>query len=208
MTDTTDMNEIVRAAAAGSQQAWDRLVGRYMPLVISVVRSFHLAGKDVEDISQTVWLRLVEHIDTIREPRALPGWIATTARHEAIRVQRSKAQATPVDPGAGGQLDRDTASIGQSFGGSMSMDDRLLAAERHRALLDGLTELPAHHRELLELMVIDPPLSYQEISSRLNIPVGSIGPTRARALARLRTSGPIQSLMGSEYSGVTGGGHR
>lgn len=204
MTDTTDMSEIVRAAAAGSQQAWDRLVGRYMPLVISVVRSFHLASKDVEDISQTVWLRLVEHIDGIREPRALPGWIVTTARHEAIRVQRGKAQATPVDPGAGGPLDRDTASIGDS----MTMDDRLLMAERHRALLDGLTELPAHHRELLELMVVDPPLSYQEISRRLNIPVGSIGPTRARALARLRASGPIQLLLDSQYSGVTGGGQR
>lgn len=200
MTDTTDMGEIVQAAATGSQEAWDRLVGRFMPLVISVVRGFHLTGKDVEDVSQTVWLRLVEHIDTIREPRALPGWIATTARHEAIRVQRGRTQTTPVDPGAGGALDRNVESTG--------MDDRLLTAERHRALLDGLAELPQHHRELLELMVVDPPLSYQEISNRLNIPVGSIGPTRARALSRLRASGPIQSLLRPEYSQVAGGGQR
>ncbi len=125
MTETTDMGEVVRAAAQGSQQAWDVLVDRYMPLVISVARGFRLSSKDVEDISQTVWLRLVEHIDSLREPRALPGWIVTTARREAIRVQRSKLQANPVDPGAGGPLDRDADSVG--------MDDRLLTAERHRA---------------------------------------------------------------------------
>jgi len=200
MTETTDTGEIVRAAAAGRQQAWDQLVQRYMPLVISVVRTFRLTSKDVEDVSQTVWLRLVEHIDTIREPRALPGWIATTARHEAIRVQRGKAQACPVDPVAGGPLDRNAESI--------DMDDRLLTAERHQALVDGLAELSPNHRRLLELLVIDPPLSYQEISGRLGIPVGSIGPTRARALARLRASGPIQALQSAEYSDVTGGGKR
>ncbi|HEY5880865.1 MAG TPA: sigma-70 family RNA polymerase sigma factor [Nakamurella sp.] len=200
MTEATDTGEIVRAAAAGRQQAWDQLVQRYMPLVISVVRTFRLTSKDVEDVSQTVWLRLVEHIDTIREPRALPGWIATTARHEAIRVQRGKSQACPVDPVAGGPLDRNAESI--------DMDDRLLTAERHQALVDGLAELSPNHRQLLELLVIDPPLSYQEIGGRLGIPVGSIGPTRARALARLRASGPIQALQSAEYSDVTGGGKR
>ncbi|ACV81586.1 RNA polymerase sigma factor [Nakamurella multipartita] len=190
MTETTDMGEVVRAAAQGSQQAWDVLVDRYMPLVISVARGFRLSSKDVEDISQTVWLRLVEHIDSLREPRALPGWIVTTARREAIRVQRSKLQTNPVDPGAGGPLDRDADSVG--------MDDRLLTAERHRALRGGLRELPVLHRQLIELMVIDPPLSYQEISARLAIPVGSIGPTRKRALAKLRATGPIQSLLGAE----------
>ena len=197
MTETSETGEIVRAAAAGRQQAWDRLVARYMPLVISVARGFRLSGKDVEDISQTVWLRLVEHIDTLREPRALPGWIATTARHEAIRVQRLRGTGVPGGPGAGGPLDRNAESVG--------MDDRLLTAERHQALIDGLTELPNQQRRLLELMVIDPPLSYQEISSRLDIPIGSIGPTRSRALNRLRASGPIQSLLGPAYSGVTRG---
>ncbi|HEY7815184.1 MAG TPA: sigma-70 family RNA polymerase sigma factor [Nakamurella sp.] len=200
MTEATDTGEIVRAAAAGRQQAWDQLVQRFMPLVISVVRTFRLTSKDVEDVSQTVWLRLVEHIDTIREPRALPGWIATTARHEAIRVQRGKAQAYPVDPVAGGPLDRNAESI--------EMDDRLLTAERHRALVDGLTELSPGQRQLLELLVVDPPLSYQEIGRRLGIPVGSIGPTRARALARLRASGPIQALLSAEYSDMAGGGKR
>lgn len=200
MTEATDTGEIVRAAAAGRQQAWDQLVRRFMPLVISVVRTFRLTSKDVEDVSQTVWLRLVEHIDTIREPRALPGWIATTARHEAIRVQRGKAQAYPVDPVAGGPLDRNAESI--------EMDDRLLTAERHRALVDGLTELSPSQRQLLKLLVVDPPLSYQEIGSRLGIPVGSIGPTRARALARLRASGPIQALLSAEYSDMAGGGKR
>lgn len=198
MTDTMDTSEMVRAAAAGSQPAWDALVQRYMPLVISVVRSFRLASKDVEDISQTVWLRLVEHIDGIREPRALPGWIAATARHEAIRVQRMRAQTSPVDPGAGGPLDTSTDTTPPEAG--------LLRAERHRALLDGLAELPGNQRQLLELLVVDPPLSYVEISSRLNIPVGSIGPTRARALARLRASGPIQSLLGADAPGGNGNG--
>lgn len=200
MTETMDTGDMVRAAAAGSQQAWDRLVQRYLPLVISVVRSFHLTGKDVEDISQTVWLRLVEHIGTLREPRALPGWIATTARHEAIRVQRVRMQASPVDPGAGGPLDRNTESA--------DVGDGLLRAERHGALVAGLAELPRAQRQLLELLVADPPLSYLEISTRLSIPVGSIGPTRARALARLRASSPIQALMTAEYTDMVGGGSR
>lgn len=194
MTETMDIVEMVRAAAGGSQQAWDRLVERFMPLVISVTRGFHLSSKDVEDISQNVWLRLIEHIAALREPRALPGWIATTTRREAIRVLRSRMKANPVDPGAGGPLDRDAESI--------SVDDRLLHAERHRALINGLAELPETQRRLLELMVVDPPLTYQEISIRLHVPIGSIGPTRNRALTRLRSSGPIQSLLGAEFSGV------
>lgn len=200
MTETMDTGEMVRAAAAGSQRAWDRLVERYMPLVISVVRSFHLTGKDVEDISQTVWLRLVEHIGTLREPRALPGWIATTARHEAIRVQRTTMKASPVDPGAGGPLDRNAESA--------DVGDRLLNAERHGALIAGLAELPRPQRQLLELLVVDPPLTYLEISGRLGIPVGSIGPTRARALARLRSSGPIKALLADGCADLVGGGSR
>ncbi len=196
MTDTMDTDALVRAAAGGSQLAWDRLVQRFMPLVISVIRNFHLTGKDAEDVSQTVWLRLVEHIDSIREPRALPGWIQTTTRHEAIRVHRVRAQSSPVDPAAGGPLDSHVESV--------PMDDRLLRAERHQALLEGLAQLPGAQRQLLELLVVDPPLSYHDISNRLGIPIGSIGPTRARALARLRASGPIQSLL--ECSGASGGG--
>jgi RNA polymerase sigma factor (sigma-70 family) len=197
------VTELVVAAARGDQQAWDGLVDRYMPLVVSVVRKYRLRDKDAEDVSQTVWLRLVEHIDTIREPRALPGWIVVTTRNEALRVLRGRSLAVPVDFGdlhAHGQLDIDMDSL--------ELDDGLLRAERRAAILDGLAELPPYQRRLLLLLVADPPVSYEEISLQTGMPVGSIGPTRARCLAKLRATAPLRALLDAECSNLRGGGRQ
>ena len=94
---TVGMGELVAAAAQGDQRAWAALVERYVPLVYSIIRRYRLSDKDAEDVSQTVWLRLVEHLGAIREPQALPGWLATTTRHEALGVLRSKRRTDPVD---------------------------------------------------------------------------------------------------------------
>ena len=118
MTETVDVAELLQAAARGDQQAWDRLVDRYMSLVISVIRRYRLSDKDAEDVSQTVWLRLVEYIDRIREPRALPGWIATTTKNEALRLLKAKSLVDPTNPSAGGPLDLDSDSL--------ELDDSLL----------------------------------------------------------------------------------
>ena len=92
--------DLVNAARAGDQGSWNDLVDRFLPLVTSVIARYRLQQSDADDVNQTVWLRLVEHLDDLREPRALPGWLATTARNESLQVIRRRGRDTPVDPQA------------------------------------------------------------------------------------------------------------
>lgn len=184
--DECSVSELVEAARDGDRASWGHLVDRYTPLVLSVVRRHRLQGTDADDVVQTVWLRLVEHLHDIRDPAALPGWIVTTARNECLHLIRSHRPASPADLGEQGwRLDA----------GEPGLDSHLLEAERHEALLAALAELPDRQRSLLLLLIEDPPLSYEEISRRLGLPVGSIGPTRARALARVRAHPAVQALL-------------
>jgi RNA polymerase sigma factor (sigma-70 family) len=180
------VEELVAAALAGDVQCWNRLVQRYTPLLLSVVRRFRLDGSDAEDVVQTVWLRLVEQLGRIREAQALPGWIVTTARHECLHVLDGRRRVAATDLADQGWPDGS---------GDAPVDTHLLTAERHEALLAALAELPERQRALLVLLLHDPPISSAEISRRLGIPVGSIGPTRARALERIRSSPTVQALI-------------
>ncbi len=180
------VGELVAAALAGDVRCWNGLVQRYTPLLLSVVRRFRLDGSDAEDVVQTVWLRLVEQLGRIREPEALPGWIVTTARHECLHVLDGRRRVAPTDLADQGWPDGT---------GDPPVDTDLLAAERHEALLAALAELPERQRALLLLLLSDPPLPYEEVSQRLGIPVGSIGPTRARALERIRSNPMMQGLL-------------
>ncbi|WP_432477217.1 RNA polymerase sigma factor [Nocardioides sp. GXQ0305] len=179
---------LVAAAAAGEAAAWHELVARYTALVLSVVRRHRLRDDDAEDVVQTVWLRLVEHLDELREPAALPGWIGTTARNECLRVIRARRVVPSADPF------EHPAAAGADVG-EETFDATLLDAERHEALLSAMAELPDRQRALLALLIEDPPVPYEEVSARLGIPVGSIGPTRARALARLRAHPAVSALL-------------
>lgn len=184
--DECSVSDLVIAALEGDQPSWNRLVDRYTPLVLSVVRRHRLQLSDAEDVVQTVMLRLIEHLQAIREPAALPGWIVTTARNECLHVIRRHRAAFPAHLGEQGwALEADDPAI----------DGHLLEAERHEALLIALAELPERQRSLLLLLIEDPPLSYEEISRRLELPLGSIGPTRARALARVRSHHAVQALL-------------
>lgn len=169
---------LVDRAAAGDEQAWQEIVERYAPLLASVTRRFRLTTAEAQDVGQIVWLRLVEHLGNLREPRALPMWIITTAKRESLRCVSDRRRTVSHDP-----LDPSWQS---PPAGDAEPVAGLLRAERHEALLAGLAELPERQRELLLLLVADPPLSYAQISQRTGIPVGSIGPTRGRALERLR----------------------
>jgi RNA polymerase sigma factor (sigma-70 family) len=181
--DENPVPQLVAAALDGDHASWNALVDRYTPLVLSVVRRHRLQGSDSEDVVQTVWLRLVENLGGIREPAALPGWIVTTARNECLHVIRRQRLASPTDLGEEGWPD-----------GSAEPAD-MLTAERHEALLMALAELPERQRALLLLLIEDPPVPYDEISRRLGLPIGSIGPTRARALARVRAFQAVQALL-------------
>ena len=169
---------LVDAARDGDAEAWDLLVDRFLPLVHSVVSRVRLSAADAADVNQTVWLRLVEHLAEIRQPEALAGWLATTARREALRAATATGRVVAVDPAAHVLEGVDDADL----------DGLLVDQERDLAMRDALAELPADRRRLLELLVTDPPTPYDEVSRLLGMPVGSIGPTRARALAQLRNT--------------------
>ncbi len=197
MIHAVDVSDLVTAADRGDQEAWNGLVERYMPLVFSVVRRYRLSDKDAEDVSQTVWLRLVEHLNAIKEPRALPAWISTTTRNEALAALRARRRTLPVDL---------ESSWFQVMVDEPPVDEGVLRVERAQALRDGLNELSAEQRTLLLLLVSDPPSSYEDISRQLGMPIGSIGPTRARCLKKLRATPSMQALFGSGSAQESGKG--
>ena len=175
----------VNAARAGDKDAWNALVDRYLPLVTSVIARYRLQASDADDVNQTVWLRLVEHLNDLREPRALPGWLATTARNESLQVVRLRGRATPVDP---------QWALWERPDHEPDLGGDLIREERAIALREAMLELAPQRRELLRLLMVDPPMSYDQISVMLGIPKGSIGPTRARILDKLRTHRALQDL--------------
>jgi RNA polymerase sigma factor (sigma-70 family) len=189
--------DLVAAAIAGDGTAWNDLVERYAPLIASILARYRIFGADADDIGQIVWLRLLEHLRELREPRALPLYIVRTTTNEAMRWFRGAARTRPYDP----QEEPDRA------GTTAPPDDGVLRAERRSILLAALAELPSRQRDVLLLLLEDPPVPYQEISERLQMPIGSIGPTRARALRELRDSPAIAALFDGDTNNQGGGRH-
>jgi len=166
---------LVQAAAAGEQKAWDALVDRFASLVWSVARSHRLSNADAADVSQTTWLRLAEHIGRLRDPDRVAGWLATTARNECLKVLRQSGRQIPVD------VDEE-----EPVATAPSIDNAVLTEERDAALWEGFERINERCQRLLRLLLHEPAVSYQEIGELLDMPIGSIGPTRARCLASLR----------------------
>jgi RNA polymerase sigma factor (sigma-70 family) len=181
------VTDLVLRAREGDQRAWDAIVERYAPLVWSICRRYRLAGADAGDAGQAVWLQLVDQIGQIRDPAALPGWLATTTGRECGRIVRAARRTCP--PGHG--LDDGDIPDEQAT----SADDELLRAERHAALREALADLPPPCQQLIALLTEDPPVPYAQISARLGIPLGSIGPTRRRCLDKLRRHPAIAALV-------------
>ncbi|RFU22489.1 RNA polymerase sigma factor [Geodermatophilus marinus] len=175
--------ELLRRAAHGDRTAWQHVVERYGPLVWSVVHGFRLPEAQAADAVQTTWLRLFEHAGAIREPERLPGWLRTTARRACLEGIGRARREQPWNPHGRQGLGRERAC--ERIDGDPEAS--LLRREQLASVRSAVRELPERSQRLLELLVASPPLSYEEIGGRLGMPVGSIGPTRARLLARLRT---------------------
>jgi RNA polymerase sigma factor (sigma-70 family) len=187
------LTELVTAAINDDRQAWNQLVERFTSLVIGTARRYRLPEHDIADVAQTVWLHLVEHLADLREPDALPGWLASTTRNECVRSIGRKARQRPFDPQ--GSFEADHVSTPDIAADVAEDVDRF---SRQQAMLAGFAELSDSDRQLLTLLVADPPLSYAQISQQLNMPIGSIGPNRGRALKRLRATAPVSRLVDSE----------
>jgi RNA polymerase sigma factor (sigma-70 family) len=163
-------------AAGGDRVAWDALVDRFGQMVWSVARSFRLDEATAKDVSQTVWLRLIENIDRIKDPERLPGWLATTSRREALKVATTRNRQVPTE------FEYDVADP------SPTLDEMLIDDEDNRLVVTAYATLDEMCRELLRLMTIEPALSYEEISKVSGRPIGSLGPTRARCLDKLKAA--------------------
>ncbi len=168
--------DLLVLAAKGERSAWDALVDRFGQMVWSVARGFRLDEATAKDVTQTVWLRLVENIDSIDDPERLPGWLATTARREALRVAKTRERDVPSD------FEFDVEDR------VPSLDEMLIDEEESRLVVRAFKTLDDACRELLRLMTIEPPLSYEELSEMTGRPIGSLGPTRARCLEKLKSA--------------------
>jgi RNA polymerase sigma factor (sigma-70 family) len=172
------VTRLVRQAADGDPQAWEQLVEQYARLVWSVTSAFGLIESDAADVFQTTWMRLVEHIDRIEHVDRVGSWLAVTARNECLRSLAHRRRLVLV---------RDEhESFDRPAPHEPGIDEALLARERAETVREALTQLPWNWQRLMNMLMLDPPASYAEISDELGLPVGSIGPTRGRCLARLR----------------------
>jgi RNA polymerase sigma factor (sigma-70 family) len=168
---------LVEAAQAGDPQAWDALFNRYVALLWSIALRHGLNESDAGDVVQNTWLKLLEHIDKLRDPARVGSWLATTAQREALRcIAQSRRLVLNDDDTAFDGPDRLLPPL----------DEALLAHEQASAAVAALDELPPTWRSLVELLTQDPPRSYEEIGADLGVPVGTIGPTRGRCVRRLR----------------------
>jgi RNA polymerase sigma factor (sigma-70 family) len=191
MRDDPTVVALVGAARDGSKAAWDRLVERYAPLVWSICRRFQLSDTDIDDVGQTVWLRLVERLPSLREPAALPGWLVTTTRRECLSVVRATRQRERQES----QIET------EPWAGDAVIEQGLLDDELDAALRDAFADLPPRCQDLLSYLVRDPPLTYAEIAARLHMPIGGVGPNRDRCLKKLRHSPALAAFIDSTGRG-------
>jgi RNA polymerase sigma factor (sigma-70 family) len=190
VSDEASVADLVARASDGDKLAWDRIVDRYAPLIWAICRKHRLSEADAEDVGQTVWLILVNQLGKLRDPAALPGWLAVTTRRECFRALRA-ARRRPM---ASLSLDIEEIPAAEA----PEADQGLLLAERSAALRAAYSGLPPGSQQMIELLIADPPLSYGQISSILGIPVGSIGPVRRRSLEKLRRHPALAALLDAD----------
>lgn len=183
ITSRSPLATVVGAARAGDEAAWAQLVDRFDRGLRGIARSYRLAPADVDEAVQATWLSLLENIQRIRQPAAVAGWLATTVRRNALRRrQRHVREELTDDPDIGQPLEDEGPEM------------RILVEERDAALTAALSTLPVRHRRLVTVLLTRPALDYRQIGEMLSMPVGSIGPTRARALARLANDPRLQAI--------------
>jgi RNA polymerase sigma factor (sigma-70 family) len=185
--------DLVTRARDGDEQAWGALVERYAPLIWSICRKHRLGHADAGDVAQNVWLQMVNHLGAIRDPAALAGWLATTTRRECSRALRAARGPHQAEYQPDIQASSDPAAV---------PEHELLMSERHAALREALTDLPPCCQQLIALLTGDPPVPYAQISAKMGIPVGSIGPNRGRCLDKLRRHPAITALINADGSSV------
>lgn len=175
VVDQVPVAELLARACEGDRKAWETIVDRYYRLVWSVVRGYRLDSESAADVSQTVWEKLITHADRIRDPERLGSWLATTAKHESLRLLGRQRRQVPVDEIA------EQADLT-----AMPIEELLIDQESTRSVYRAFRQLPEESQRVLRLLTVDPPLDYETIGELIGRPVGSIGPTRQRILKKLK----------------------
>jgi RNA polymerase sigma factor (sigma-70 family) len=174
VTDSLPTTELLHIAVGGDPAAWEKIVRRFEPAVAAMITTYRLQEADARDATQRTWLRMLENHHQIREPEALGGWLKTTARRECLRILAEQRRIEPLP---------ETTEFAD---GGVDIEGSVVDADQARVLRSLLAMLPARSYTLIRTLFQDEPPCYAELSAATGIPVGSIGPTRARALRRLR----------------------
>lgn len=183
-----DTGTLVTWVRSGNQAAWVALTDRYTGMLWSVARGMRLSHTDAADAVQTTWLRLVESLDGLREPGRLGAWLATTIRRESLAILRRSVHNRPNGLAMGEDAAADDDPL----------DAALLREERDAALWRAFRRLSPRCQALLRVLIADPAPSYAEVAVALDIPMGSIGPTRQRCLGALRTAIASEPASGGD----------
>ena len=179
---------LVQKARDGHAGAWEELVARFGGMIAATGRRYRLTPADVAELQQTTWLRLVENLHRIEQPERVGGWLATTARRESLQLLR---RASKYHGGA----DQMLANMPDRH--LPEPDARPIAEEREVVVRAAWGRLKPRCQELLTLLMTDDPLGYKDLSKLLQMPVGSIGPTRARCLEHLRRLVEEEGMTGA-----------
>lgn len=175
---------LVRRARRRDSRAWEELVARFTPDLRAAARGFRLGAADVEDVVQTTWLAAFTHIDRIEKPESIGGWLLVTARRAALRtLQRGTRELVTDNPVGPYDPTPDSPAAG------------LLEAERRDAVRSAVRRLPDNQRPLVEALLAPAGPSYAAVSQRLGMPLGSVGPKRGRAIARLRRDRRLAAVI-------------
>jgi RNA polymerase sigma factor (sigma-70 family) len=167
-----DDSALIQACLDGDEAAWKDLVTRYGRLVYSIPRRYGLSAADADDVFQNVFTSVYRHLPTLRDQTRLTAWLITITHHEAQRVGKHEPVSAELD---------ETATDGND-----PPLEQVQALERQHLVRQALEQMGSPCRELLTALFLDPdPISYEKLAARLGIPVGSIGPTRARCFKKL-----------------------
>ncbi|NKQ55064.1 sigma-70 family RNA polymerase sigma factor [Amycolatopsis sp. K13G38] len=169
----TDIGELLTRALGGDQAAWRSLVRGLSALVLHIARSYRLGDADAHDICQNTWLTLAQRSSALRDPAKLPGWLATTARRQALRTISAARREIPSDGH-------------DAVGPLPSPEHAVLSSERDRVLWRAVGTLPERDRTLIRLLATQPELTHTQLAQRIGVAPGTIGPLRRRTLDRLR----------------------
>jgi RNA polymerase sigma factor (sigma-70 family) len=177
--------DLLDAAREGSEDALGHIVAELSPLLWQVARVAGLSSDDAEDVMQTAWMRLVAHLDDIHDSAALVGWLITTSKREAWRVRAAGRRQLPADQDL-------LAELPDEGPGS---EEQVILDDQRRALWAAIGQLSTRCQELLRIVAFAPQPDYAAVAAALGMPIGSIGPTRGRCLAKLR------ALLASDAAG-------